>query len=117
MHMPLCINDRLDCAKHSAPPCGEFAILDFPGPRACSSCCPLSGQLLLIMRGHPIIGILHPGLRDLLVVFSAAPLAPNARRELRLEAGATQERTLEAVSSTPLLGGPGTDCRLYRPPQ
>jgi hypothetical protein len=26
---------------------------------------------------------------------------PNARRELRLEAGATQERTLEAVSSRP----------------
>jgi hypothetical protein len=29
---------------------------------------------------------------------------PNARRELRLEAGARHERTLEAVSSTPLLG-------------
>ena len=29
---------------------------------------------------------------------------PNARRELRLEVGATQERTLEAVSSTPLFG-------------
>ena len=27
--------------------------------------------------GHPIMGILHPGLRDFLVVFSAAPLAPN----------------------------------------
>src|SRR5215471_2484709 len=29
---------------------------------------------------------------------------PNARRELRLEAGARHERTLEAVSSTPLFG-------------
>jgi hypothetical protein len=32
----------------------------------------------------------------------------NARRELRLEAEATQERTLEAVSSTPLLGRDST---------
>jgi hypothetical protein len=32
------------------------------------------------------------------------PWKPNARHELRLEAGATQERTLEAVSSMPLLG-------------
>ena len=38
---------------------------------------------------------------------------PNARHELRLEAGATQERTLEAVSSMPLLGVPGTDYRLH----
>jgi hypothetical protein len=30
------------------------------------------------------------------------PEPPNARRELLLEAGATQERTLEAVSSRPL---------------
>jgi hypothetical protein len=29
---------------------------------------------------------------------------PNARHELRLEAGARYERTLEAVSSMPLLG-------------
>ena len=29
---------------------------------------------------------------------------PNARRELRLEAGVRHERTLETVSSTPLLG-------------
>ena len=29
---------------------------------------------------------------------------PNARRELRLEAGARHERTLEAVCSTPLFG-------------
>jgi hypothetical protein len=29
---------------------------------------------------------------------------PNARRELRLKAEARHERTLEAVSSTPLLG-------------
>src|SRR5215475_662703 len=29
---------------------------------------------------------------------------PNARRELRLAAGARHERTLEAVSSTPLFG-------------
>jgi hypothetical protein len=32
---------------------------------------------------------------------------PNARRELLLEAGARHERMLEAVSSTPLLGGTG----------
>ncbi len=31
-------------------------------------------------------------------------MKPNARRELRLEAGARDERTLEAVSSTPLFG-------------
>jgi hypothetical protein len=30
------------------------------------------------------------------------PVKPNAGPELRLEAGATQERTLEAVSSRPL---------------
>jgi hypothetical protein len=30
---------------------------------------------------------------------------PNARPELLLEAGATKERTLYAVSSRPLLGG------------
>src|SRR5262249_55199271 len=35
---------------------------------------------------------------------------PNARRELRLEAGARDERTLEAVSSTPLFGQGG--CRV-----
>ena len=32
-------------------------------------------------------------------------LKPNAGHELLLEAGATQERTLYAVSSMPLLGG------------
>jgi hypothetical protein len=36
--------------------------------------------------------------------FSSAPLVPNARLELRLEAGARHERTLEAVSSRPLFG-------------
>jgi hypothetical protein len=33
-------------------------------------------------------------------------LAANARPELRLEAGARHERTLEAVSSRPLFGLP-----------
>jgi hypothetical protein len=38
---------------------------------------------------------------------------PNARRELLLEAGVRYERTLEAVSSTPLFGaGPAHDFRL-----
>ena len=37
----------------------------------------------------------------------------NARRELRLEAGARDERTLEAVRSTPVFGaGPAHDLRL-----
>jgi hypothetical protein len=31
-------------------------------------------------------------------------MKPNARRELRLEAEARYERTLEAVSSTPFIG-------------
>src|SRR5215471_17587313 len=48
---------------------------------------------------------------------------PNARRELRLEAGARHERTLEAVSSTPLFGplhglslGHAEDGQLQAPP-
>ena len=44
--------------------------------------------------------------------FFPMPLAPNAGRQARLKAGATQERTLEAVACTPMLGpvlaqGPG----------
>ena len=40
------------------------------------------------------------------------PLAPNARRQLLLEAGARDERRLEAVSCTPWLGaGAGTGLR------
>jgi hypothetical protein len=35
---------------------------------------------------------------------SPVPVAPNAGPELRLEAGARHERTLEAVSSRPWLG-------------
>src|SRR4030095_9473320 len=73
--MPLGINDRLDCAKHSAPPCGELVIRDFSGPLAYRSRCPRSRQRLLIMGVHLIMVILHPGLQDFLVVFSAAPLA------------------------------------------
>jgi hypothetical protein len=42
---------------------------------------------------------------------------PNARRELRLEAGARYERTLEAVSSTPLFGvGFSRDALFLTPP-
>src|SRR5438309_8791257 len=100
MHMPSCINDRLDCAKHRAPPYGKFAILDFPGPPACSSCYQLSRQMLLIMGGQPIMGILHPDLWGFLVVFSAAPLAPNASGEPRPAAGARDERRLLGVGST-----------------
>jgi hypothetical protein len=43
-------------------------------------------------------------LAQALLVFSSAPLAPNAPGELLPEAGATQERTLEAVRSTGLFG-------------
>ena len=38
-----------------------------------------------------------------LLVFSSAPLAPNARHQARLVAGATQERTLAAVACMPWL--------------
>jgi hypothetical protein len=39
--------------------------------------------------------------------FSSALLAPNARRQARLEAGARYERTLEAVACTRLFGTAG----------
>jgi hypothetical protein len=42
-------------------------------------------------------------------------LQPNARHELLLKAGATQERTLEAVSSMPLLGAMRTVWDSYSP--
>jgi hypothetical protein len=41
----------------------------------------------------------------MLVVFFSASRTPNAKPELLLKAGARYERTLEAVSSRPLLGG------------
>src|SRR5262245_29106065 len=45
-------------------------------------------------------------------VVSSPHAEPNARRQARLKAGATQERTLEAVACTPMFGpglaqGPG----------
>jgi hypothetical protein len=50
----------------------------------------------------------HDGLPKLVQVSLMFPFffpwKPNARPELQLEAGATQERTLEAVSSRPWLG-------------
>ena len=44
-------------------------------------------------------------------------MTPNAGPELRLEAGARHERTLEAVSSRPWLGGSGFPSTLLQPAQ
>src|SRR5262245_9320214 len=110
MHMPLGINDCLDGAKHNAPPGGELGILDFPGLLACRSCCPRSRQRLLIMGSHFLMGILHPGLQDFLVVFSAAPLAPNARWPVAAGSGwlATLVRVRSGIQLSPWPPSPWT---------
>jgi len=64
------------------------------------------------------IGVEPRGEKEVCLLGShVTTLRSNARPELLPEAGARHERTLKAVSSRPLLGRPGTDCRLYRPPQ
>ena len=59
------------------------------------------GAAIVGLVGHAMrVGVLmSPGLGG-----SLTPLAPNAGRQPLPEAGATQERTLEAVGCTHLLG-------------
>jgi hypothetical protein len=49
----------------------------------------------------------------MLVVFSAAPLAPNATRQARRTVGATKERTLFAVACTRLFGSGSAETWLF----